>query len=255
MDSSHLPLSGRVAIVTGAAGDLGAAIAGRFLLAGASVAWLDRNQAEAEARIGRGPCPERSLALGCDVADAGSSRQAVEAAVAHFGALHVLVNNAAIVSPRLPLAELGVDDWQQALDVNVTGAFLMAKWAIPHLLGAPGAFVLNVASQLGHVTNPGAGAYSTSKAALLGLTRSIAVDYAQQGIRAVSLSPGSVMTSRLTRRYGSEAAASAQLAPRHPMGRIATPAEIAEAALFLASDAAAFVTGTDLLADGGYTAV
>ena len=90
MDSSHLPLSGRVAIVTGAAGDLGAAIAGRFLLAGASVAWLDRNQAEAEARIGRGPCPERSLALGCDVADAGSSRQAVEAAVAHFGALHVL---------------------------------------------------------------------------------------------------------------------------------------------------------------------
>ncbi|MEK7948816.1 SDR family oxidoreductase [Pigmentiphaga sp. YJ18] len=255
MESSRLPLSGRIAIVTGAAGDLGAAIAGRFLLAGARVAWLDRDRAGAEARARLGPAPERSVALGCDVADADSARQAVEATTAHFGALHILVNNAAIVSPRLPIGELGVDDWRQALDVNVTGAFLMAKWAIPHLLRAPGAVVLNIASQLGHVTNPGAGAYSASKAALLGLTRSIAVDYAQQGLRAVSLSPGSVMTSRLTRRYGSEAAASARLAPRHPLGRIATPAEIAEAALFLASDAAAFVTGTDLLADGGYTAV
>ena len=115
--------------------------------------------------------------------------------------------------------------------------------------------MLNVASQLARVASPGRGAYSASKAGLLALTRSIAVDHATDGIRAVSLSPGAVMTGRLVRRYGSEAAAARALAPRHPAGRLATAREVADAALFLVGERAGFVTGSDMLVDGGYTAV
>lgn len=252
----HASLAGRTAIVTGAAGDLGRAIANRLLAAGAHVAWLDKEEAGVQACVHKSNAPERSLAIACDVADESSAEAAVQRTVAHFGGLHILVNNAAAIAPLRPIEEVPVDEWRRMLDVNVTGAFIMARAAIPHLKRAAGAaVVLNIASQLGYVTNPGSGAYSTSKAALLGLTRSIAVDYASQGIRAVSLSPGSVMTSRLTRRYGSEAAVNERLVPRHPIGRIGRPEEIAEAALFLVSDGAAFITGADLLADGGYTAV
>ncbi|HEY0294628.1 MAG TPA: glucose 1-dehydrogenase [Bordetella sp.] len=248
-------LQGKTAIVTGAAGDLGAAIACCFLEAGANVAWLDRDAERASARAQAGPAPERSLAVHCDIASASSTQDAVARVAERFGGIDILVNNAATVSARKPLAELDIDAWRHTLDVNLNGAFLMSKWVIPHLLRKRAGVILNVASQLGHVTNPGGSAYSTSKAALIGLTRSIAVDYAKDNIRAVSISPGSVMTSRLTDRYGSEAEVNAVLAPRHPLGRIAQVAEVAQAALFLASDSASFITGTDLLVDGGYTAV
>jgi NAD(P)-dependent dehydrogenase (short-subunit alcohol dehydrogenase family) len=172
-----------------------------------------------------------------------------------FGAVHVLVNNAAADTPRHPVAETPLADWQAHMAVNVTGAFLMAKHAIPLLRAAGGGVVLNIASQMGHVTAPGRAAYSASKAALISLTRSIAVDHAEDGIRAVSLSPGAVMTGRLVRRYGSEDAVSSALAGRHPIGRLGTPQEVADAAFFLASTDASFFTGVDVLMDGGYTAV
>ena len=231
-------------------------LAADYGVSGAQVAWIDREEDGVQAAVRDCIAPQRSLAIACDVADESAAEAAVQRTVAHFGGLHVLVNNAAMAAPLRPIGEVPVTEWRRMLDVNVTGAFIMARAAIAHLKRSAGAAViLNIASQLGHVTNPGSGAYSTSKAALLGLTRSIAVDYASQGIRAVSLSPCSVMTSRLTRRYGSEAAVNERLVPRHPIGRIGRPEEIAEAALFLVSDGAAFITGTDLLADGGYTAV
>ena len=250
-------LEGRVALVTGAAGDIGAAIARRFVDAGARVAMLDRDAAALRARVADAFAGDGDavLALPADVADPDASRAAVEATVARFGALHVLVNNAAADTPRHAVADIPIDAWRAALDVNLTGAWLMAKWSIPAMRAAGGGVVLNVASQLARVASPGRGAYSASKAGLLALTRSIAVDHATDGIRAVSLSPGAVMTGRLVRRYGSEAAAARALAPRHPAGRLATAREVADAALFLVGERAGFVTGSDMLVDGGYTAV
>lgn len=253
---SDTPLQDRIVIITGAAGDLGAAIAARFLRAGARLALMDLDEAQLRARCERElGVTDRVLTMACDVSSPEQAQAAVDAVVRRFGALHILVNNAAAATPRRPVADTPLDEWRRAFEVNVTGAWLMAKHAIPHLRAAGGGVVLNIASQLGHVVAPGSGAYSASKAALLSLTRSIAVDYAADNIRAVSLSPGAVMTSRLTRRYGDEAAVSRALAGRHPIGRIGVPAEIAEAALYLAGDGASFATGSDLLVDGGYTAV
>lgn len=249
-------LKSRVVLVTGAAGDLGFAMARGFLAAGARVSLVDVSIDGLQARCAdAGFAADSALVLQADIASAESSRDAVEHTAARFGGLHVLVNNAAVAVPRQPAADIAVEVWRHAMDVNVTGAWLMAKWAIPHLRAAGGGVILNMASQLGHVTSPGSAAYSATKAALLSLTRTLAVDYAADGIRAVSLSPGAVMTSRLTRRYGDEAGVLRALGPKHPAGRIATAEEIAGIAVFLAGDGAGFITGSDVLADGGYTAI
>jgi NAD(P)-dependent dehydrogenase (short-subunit alcohol dehydrogenase family) len=201
------------------------------------------------------PLPAGFAGVACDVADAAQTRAAVAHVVQELGGLHILVNNAATDTPKRPVAELPLEEWQRHFDVNVTGAFLMAKWAIAHMKAAGGGVVLNIASQLGHVTTPNNAPYSASKAALLSLTRSIAIDHAADGVRAVSLSPGAMMTRRLTARLGSAEAVNREFVPRHPLGRLGTAQEAAEAALFLVSDAASFVTGADLLMDGGYCAV
>lgn len=201
------------------------------------------------------PLPAGFFGVECNLTDAAQTRAAVARVVQELGALHILVNNAAADTPKRPVAELPLEEWQRHLDVNLTGAFLMAKWAIPHMKAAGGGVVLNIASQLGHVTTPGNAPYSASKAALHSLTRSIAVDHAADGVRAVSLSPGAMMTRRLTTRLGSPEAVNREFVPRHPLGRIGTAEEAAAAALFLVSDAASFVTGADLLMDGGYCAV
>ena len=238
-------LQDRVAIITGAAGDIGMAMAERFAAAGARVALVDRIVSTLK----------DSFAVECDVSDEEQVRAAVAQIATQHGAIHILVNNAAADTPKSRVADLALEDWQKHFAVNVTGAFLMAKHAIPHLRAAGGGVVLNIASQLGRVTSPGNAAYSASKAALISLTRSIALDHAADHIRAVSLSPGAVMTSRLTRRYGSEDAVNRDLAGRHPIGRLGTPQEVANAALFLASNEASFFTGVDVLMDGGYTAL
>jgi NAD(P)-dependent dehydrogenase (short-subunit alcohol dehydrogenase family) len=238
-------LQDRVALVTGAAGDIGMAIARRFAAAGASVALVDR----------KAGLPKDFFTLECDLADPAQAKHAVDRAAKHFGALHIVVNNAAADTPRVKVADVALEDWQRHFAVNVTAAFLMSKHAIPHMRAAGGGVVLNIASQMGSVTSAGGAAYSASKAALISLTRSITVDHAAEGIRAVSLSPGAIMTSRLTSRYGSEKAASDALAGRHPIGRLGTPQEVAEAAVYLVSGNASFFTGADVIMDGGYTAV
>ena len=239
------PLQGRIALVTGAAGDIGAAIVRRFAAAGARVAALD-------AKAG---LPKDGLALNCDLTDPAAVKRAVDEAARHFGGLHILVNNAAADTARAPVADIALEDWQRHFAVNVTAAFLAAKHAIPHMRAAGGGVVLNIASQLGSVTSRHGAAYSASKAAVISLTRSIAVDHAADGIRAVSLSPGAIMTSRLTTRFGGEEATSKALAGLHPIGRLGTPEEVAEAALFLVSGKASFFTGSDVVMDGGYTAI
>lgn len=237
-------LSGRGAVVTGAGGDIGRAVAARLAAAGARVAALDL----------RAPEGVGDIALACDVSDPAATEAAVAEAAAKLGGLEILVNNAAAPTPLGDVTQIAPEAWAHTLGVNLTGAYLMARACLPHFRAQGRGVILNVASQLGHVTTPGRAAYSASKAGLISLTRSLALDHAAENIRAVSLSPGAVMTGRIVAQSGSEAAAEAAFAPLHPIGRVGRPEEIAAAALFLVSDAAGFVTGTDLLADGGYTA-
>lgn len=256
-------LSGQVALVTGAAGDLGSAIVDRLLEAGMHVALLDL---DARALGGRHATPStpparpegadrhaRTLLLpGCDIRDEQQAVAAVAQVVSHFGSIRVLVNNAAMVTPKAPVADLPVSAWRDTLDVNLTGAWLMTRACWPHLIAGGGGTVLNIASQMGHVASPGGGAYGVSKAGLIALARAIAVDGAPHGIRGLSLSPGAVMTSRLTNRYGSEQAVHAALAPKYLAGEIGSPDEVAQAAWFLLNGGP-FLNGCDLLVDGGYT--
>lgn len=245
---------GRVALVTGAAGDIGWAIVGAFHESGATVVAVDRDGDALKGRAARLADTGRCLTVALDLdAEAGPDR-AIGAAIDRFGHVDVLVNNAAHEPLRGTIDAMDLKDWDKTLGVNLGAAFLLTRLILPVMRRRGSGVVVNVASQLAHVAAPGSAAYSASKAALLALTRSIAVDHAHEGVRAVSVSPGAVLTGRLTRLFGSEQAAVAALAPNHPAGRLGSPREVADAVLFLASDQAAFINGADLVIDGGYTA-
>ena len=256
-------LADRVAIVSGGGGDIGLAIASRFLAAGARVALLDREPGRlaaavasvaAAAEAGSIAQPDRLVTHRCDIADPEHAAATVREVHDRWQRLDILVNNAATETPSLPVGSIPLDDWRRTLEVNLTGAWLLSRSCLPIMTAAGRGVILNIASQLGHVAVAGRGAYGVSKAGLIALARAIAVDYSAQGIRAVSLSPGAIMTRRLTDRYGDADAVRRQLSGRYPLGRIGSPDEVAAAALFLVSDRASFVTGADLLADGGYCA-
>ncbi len=249
-------LEGRAALVTGAAGGIAGEIARRFAAEGAAVACLDidgdgaaRVATEIEQAGGRAlPCPG-------DVSDADSVRGCVERAAETLGRLDIVVNGAALAETAGDVVALDLAEWNRALAVNLTSVFLVCKYALPVIARSGGGSVINIASQLGRVAVPRRPAYVTSKAAIIQLTRSMAIDFAKDDIRVNSLSPGATETSRLLRSYRTMAEARAALVPKHPIGRLGQPADIADAALFLASDEARFMTGADLVVDGGYTAV
>jgi len=244
-------LNGKVCLVTGAARGIGRAIALRFAEAGGRIAAIDIDRdglAALSAELGS------SLPVVCDVANPREIESAVAEVGRAFGRLDVLVNNAATTTPVLPVPELSFEAWQRTLDVNLTAAFLFCKFGIPLMRQGGGGSIVNLASQLGSVSALHRAAYSATKGALIAFSKGLAIDHAAEGIRVNSLSPGATMTSRLLTRHGSELAVETALGPLHLLGRVGRPEEIAEAALFLASDAASFVTGADLLADGGYTA-
>jgi NAD(P)-dependent dehydrogenase (short-subunit alcohol dehydrogenase family) len=248
-------LAGRGALVTGAGNGIGRAIAEAFAAAGASVlcadiVGADAERAAADIRAAGG----RAAARECDVSRSASARAAVEAAVADFGALHVVVSNAAVFSPIATVEEMAEADWDRALAVNLTGAFLVSKHAIPHLRAAGGGSIILVASQMARVANAGQTAYCATKGALVQLAKGMALDHVKDGIRVNTLSPGGVATARMAKRFGSLEEAERVWGPKHPMGRLGRAEEIARGAVFLASDDASFMTGADLLIDGGYTA-
>lgn len=244
-------LRGQVAIVTGAAGDLGMAIAARLLDAGAKVALLDITTPDI---TGLSSAEHALCVAGCDISDETQVDAAVSRVVGHFGGLQLLVNNAAMVTAKAAVDQLTPAEWRRTLDVNLTGAWLMARAAMPHMRRAGGGTVLNIASQIAHVATPGSCAYAASKAGLVALARAIALDGAPDSIRGLSLSPGAVMTSRLTRRYGSEDAVNAALAHKYLAHAIGEVDEVADSALHLLAGGR-FLNGIDVLVDGGYTAV
>lgn len=245
------------AIVTGAAGDIGKAIMAAFLREGAQVVGIDLDGQGLAAAVAEASAvaPERmGPPVVCDITVAAEVEKAVASAAAAMGGLDLLVNNAATVTPQASVVDIPLEAWDRALAVNLTGAMLLSRYAIPFMRAAGGGVIINVASQLGQSARPGRAAYGATKAALIHLSRIMALDHAAEGIRVNSLSPGAILTSRVERRYGSREAAEKALAPLHPLGRLGTAAEIASAALYLASDESAFMTGADLRLDGGFAA-
>jgi len=239
-------LNGKCAIVTGSGGGIGSAIARTFALAGGKVARLDLQFSDAI---------DGSLDIRCDVTSESDTHDAVERIVKTLGGVHVLVNAAAMRDPSATVVDLDLAAWNRVFAVNVAGAYLMSRWAIPHMIAAGGGSIIHIASQLGSVGTPGRVAYCSTKGALLTMAKAMASDHAAQNIRVNTLSPGAVETDRMPLRFGTMEKARAALGPKHLLNRLGLPEEIAAAALFLASDASSFMTGADLLVDGGYNAI
>jgi NAD(P)-dependent dehydrogenase (short-subunit alcohol dehydrogenase family) len=254
--SKGLDLSGKAALISGAGGGICRAIAVAFAEAGASVACVDLDRAAAAetARLVEA-AGGASLARQCNVADETEVQTATQAARDALGRLDILVSGAAPHDPGGPITETPLSEWQMVVDINLTGSFLLAKAAIPHMVAGGGGSIIFIASQLGRVGSAGRAAYCSTKGALIQLAKVIAIDHADQNIRCNALSPGAVETQRTLRRYNSFAAANQTLGAKHLTKRLGKPEELAQAAVFLASDAASFVTGSDLLVDGGYTAI
>ena len=248
-------MAGRVALITGGGGEIGTAIATGFARAGAHVAVADIDRSKAEATAAAiGALGGKAIAVQLDVGDPASAAASVRRTVEQLGRLTTLVNVAAAVTPDGTAVTLALDDWEKALRINLTGAFVMCKYAIPEMTKAGGGAIVNIASQLGHMVVAGRAPYCTSKAALIAFTRVLAMDHARDRIRANTISPGFILTERSARRSGGKAAARAKQGPKHLLNRPGEVEDIAAGALYLASDDSGFVTATDLLIDGGYVA-
>lgn len=251
-------LDGKTAIVVGAGNGIGRAISLAFAAGGAKVGCLDVEEASASATvaaIARQDDTGIAIAVGCDVTSEASVAAAVAEVVQRLGTPQVLVNGAAVHDPSGTIVEVTPEWWSRVLAVNLTGAFLVSRAVIPLMAAAGGGSIIHIASQMGRVGAPGRAAYTATKGALIQLAKTMALDHAHQRIRVNSLSPGAVETRRLEHRWGDMATARSKSVPLHPLGRLGQPDEIALAALYLASDASAFMTGSDLLIDGGYTAI
>lgn len=242
-------VSSLVVLITGANGGIGSALCRKYLSDGSIVAAVDMRHDALPAQS------QNFLHIEADIAHATACKEAIERCLARFGRLDVLINNAATVTRGVDCTELEEEEWDRTIDVNLKAAYLLSRHAIIAMRRNGGGVIVNIASQLGHVATKGRIAYSVSKAGLIALTRSLAVDHADEGIRAVSVSPGAVMTSRLLDRFGGADAANAALASKHLVGRIGKADEIADFVIFVASGKAGFSTGCDYLVDGGYTAI
>lgn len=243
-------LSGKTAIVTGASSGIGYATALLFAREGAGVVVTARRR-EALERLVEAIADEggRAVALAGDVRDEAHAKALVDLAVAEFGGLDIAFNNAGFTGEMGETPQVSLAGWRETIDVNLTGAFLAAKHQIPAMLDAGGGSIIFTSSFVGHTVGmPGMGAYAAAKAGLIGLTQALAAEYGPRGIRVNALLPGGTDTPAATFKTPEQRSFVEGL---HALKRVAQPEEIAASALYLASDASSFTTGTALLADGG----
>jgi NAD(P)-dependent dehydrogenase (short-subunit alcohol dehydrogenase family) len=242
----------KVVLITGGTRGIGFATAQLFAREGARVVIVgrdgDRTTEAARQVPGRGEAGDVSVAADCE--------RIVAQALSLHNQLDILVNCAGVIFRNRTVEETTEEEWDITFDVNVKGAFLMSKYALPALRETKGCIV-NVSSYVGLVGFAGTSAYAASKAAILNLTRSMALDHAKEGIRVNAVCPGSVDTDMIHnawQQFGDVEQAQKLWAEKHPLGRIASPEEVARAILFLASEEASFITGAALPVDGGITA-
>ena len=250
--SGKYSLAGKFAVVTGAGNGIGRAIALVFAEAGAEVACVDLDKAAATATATKiGPA---AFAVACDVSSETEVEAAAKAILARSLAVRILVNGAAGHDPNGSVLELTLAEWNKVFAVNVGGAFLMSRAILPAMIKAGGGSIIHIASQLGSVAGARRAVYCATKGALIQLAKAMATDHAAQNVRVNALSPGGVETDRMVKRFGDMETARRTAGPKHLLQRLGQPGEIAQAAVFLASDASSFMTGADLLVDGGYNA-
>ena len=246
---SNTALEGRTAVVTGAGGGLGGAIVQQLAAMGARVALLDLRELSIP-DVAPGLTASDHLALTCDITHEDAVGNAAARVLQHFGRCDILVNNAAVLPPPVKLEHMDAGLWDQVMSVNLKGAFLCAKHFGAPMLAAGQGSIVNLAS-IAAVSPNAVGAYGPSKAAILALTRQIAVEWGPRGVRANAVSPGLVRTPMSENFYADPqilAARTAVVASR----RIGVPDDIASVVGFLASDASAYVNGQEILVDGGF---
>jgi NAD(P)-dependent dehydrogenase (short-subunit alcohol dehydrogenase family) len=247
--------NGKVALVTGGTSGIGKEIVTALAKAGALVRYSGRR-----AELGEDQAKElrndglRVEYVKSDVTVESDVKTFVQQAVERHGRVDMVVNNAGLEAEPHAIPEVKLEDFQRVLDVNLTGTFLMMKTAIPALRAGGGGTIVNLASVLGEVAMPQLSPYVAAKHAVIGLTKSAALEQAAHKIRVNAVAPGAVNTDMLWRTMHDSEEAFEHLKTLHPMGRVAEPSDVAEAVLWLCSEASVFITGQVINVDGGYTA-
>lgn len=240
--------------ITGGNAGIGLATAKMFAREGVNIALVgrrdDRNEEAAAAIESLGV---KCLTFAGDVTDEAFMRSSIRATVETFGGLNYAFNNAGMSQPFTPLPDQTLEDFRRLMDVNVTGVWLAMREEIPHILNSGGGCVVNTASVAGHIGVAQMPAYIASKHAVLGLTKSVALEYAQQGVRINAVSPGVVSTDLYHNITGNDPETEKAVEAMHPMGRYGTVDEVASAVLYLCRDAT-WTTGQDIVMDGGFVA-
>jgi NAD(P)-dependent dehydrogenase (short-subunit alcohol dehydrogenase family) len=248
-----MALTGRVALITGANRGLGKAMALSLAEAGIRVALVARDVEQLNTVAGQArQLGAQAEVFPTDITDESQVRQLEQDVLAKFGPVDILINNAGIAVRKF-CVDLTLSDWMSVLNTNLTSAFLMCRSFVPHMQGRGYGRIINIASIMAHISLPMRSAYSSSKAGLLGLTRALALELAADGITVVSISPGPYATE-MTIPLMTNPETNEQFMSKTPMRRWGKPEEIGKLALYLCSEDAGFITGTDIVVDGGWCA-